>query len=74
MNEIIMQYVRDYGTKALMSLLATFGGCFAGGCATQITGIGQVSEKPVFTFDGFGLKLAVHSVEMTFKHEVDETP
>ncbi len=55
----------------LTSFLATFGGCLSTGCATRVTGIGAVSERPLFTFDGFGVKIAVHSLEATFEHDVE---
>lgn len=72
MNEMVLQYAREYGMVALTSLLATFGGCLAGGCSTRVTGIGGVSEKPVFVFDGFGVKVIAHSLVMTFEHDEDE--
>lgn len=41
MNELIMQYVREYGMAALTSFLATFGGGLGTGCAMFDPG-GQV--------------------------------
>ena len=71
MNEIIMQYVREYGMAALTSLLAT-GGCLAGsGCATKVISLGAVSDQPVFTLDLPGMSMKVHSLEMTFEHAAE---
>lgn len=67
MNEQLQRIVLG----VLTSFLATFGGCLSTGCATRVTSLGEVSKEPVFTFDGFGMKVAVHTVAMTFEHGVE---
>lgn len=60
--------------KYVICLAVILGGCLAGGCATKVTSIGEVSERPILELDLPGMSLKVHSLAATFEHGETETP
>ena len=69
MNEMVMQYVREYGMAALTSVLATFGGCLASGGCAKIKSIGIAAHPPIVEVDAFGVKVFIRSVRVDFYGE-----
>lgn len=42
--------------------------CAGSGCATRVTSIGEVSERPLIKLKLPGMELSIHSLEATFEH------
>lgn len=74
MNELLQGQLVKWVSGVVLSLLAGTATCASSGCATRVTSIGEVSERPVFVLDLPGMSLKVHTIAATFENDVPAEP
>lgn len=72
MNELLQGQIVKWVSGVVLSLMAGTATCVSSGCATRVTSIGEVSERPVLELDLPGMSLKIHTIAATFEQE-DET-